>query len=625
MELQSINLAEELDFGLVNLNIRPSLCRVEAGGVHAHVEPKVMELLIVLARAQGNTVTRDQLINICWGGRIVSDDALTRTLGKARKLGALTMPPAFKIETLPKVGVRLICDRVGHTPHDAGSTRSPTTAHQPLLIVFPFENLSLDPDLQFFSDGVSDEILSQLIRGSNLKVIGRATSSKVDGADKFQVAQALRATHIVDGSIRRFENRVRINVHVTEIALGTGVWADQIERSLGDIFALQDDIANGVARALSTAFEPSLKAPIDPAVYDLYLRARDLETDPGRLLASISSLERVTQVAPDFADGWGRLATLRALRRMNMPYQDRDEITELLRHDIAKCHALDRDNPQANYASYWLTAPFGEFLEQEAIIQKTLRKRNPLSDDFAIASFHCYNVGRFQQAHDYAAKAYSFDPSSWAVSINHAISLWQTSGAEACRDALRQHVDAWPLDQQGTAYLLVLSIWLKDWVEVDRLTDPKRLAQFPFREHTGFLLTAGVLRYPSQENQKFLLDMVVGRADRTGAVDCSVWAILAFNDLTSQAYERLGTKRIGPIGAKSDMLGMMGYRPHTLFTPLNTRGRDDPRFVTLCARLGLVDYWLETERWPDCADEVPYDFRQACEESARVAREPFAM
>jgi hypothetical protein len=306
-----------------------------------------------------------------------------------------------------------------------------------------------------------------------------------------------------------------------------------------------------------------------------------------------------------------------------MPYQDRTEITRQLRNDIARCHALDADNPQANYASYWLTDPYGAFLEQERIIQKGLNSSNQLSDDLAIASYHYYNVGLFNKAYEYAVKARSFDPSSWAVSINYAISLWPRGDAEACRDAFRQHVESWPHDQQGAAYLLLLSLFAQDWAEVDRLTDPKRLVQFPFREHTGLILTAGVFRYPTQENTTLFFDMVRARAQKVGMIDCTTLGVLFLCSLAQKAYNELSHFRIGPTGTKADMLGMMGYRPHLLFVPASQQGRDDPRFVDICARVGLVDYWLETGLWPDCADEVPYDFRAACCAAQGVVRERF--
>jgi TolB-like protein len=616
------DLLGQTDFGIEALTIRPAACLVESGGIATRVEPKVMEVLVLLAQASGKNITREQLIDACWDGRIVSEDAISRTLSKARKIGALTSPPAFRIETRPKIGVRLVAAKQVHQSRNEAQIFA-ALAPEPLLIVFPFENLSSDKDMQFFSDGVSEEVLSRIIRGSKIKVVGPASSFQLRGVSKQEVAEKLKATHIVDGSVRRAGDRVRINAHLTEVSSGAGLWAEQFERDLTDIFALQDEIADGIAKALFAKFTPASLAPIDPTTYDLYLRARDLETNPDRLLSSIASLERVTQAAPEFADGWGRLATLRALHRMNTPYQDRAYITDQLRNDIAHCHALDPENPQANYANFWLKAPFGEFLEKERIVEKALSRTNLLSDDLAMSSFHYLNVGRLRQAHVNVLKARGFDPSSWAVSINYAVSLWSSADTQISLDAATQHVETWPFDQQGIGLALAVALSVPDWRVVDRLTDPKRLEQFPLREHGGILLTANFMRCPTAENKQLLFDMVLARAQKRGAIDCTTLGVMTMAGLAQQAYDQLLHFKIGPTGAKGDPLGMLGFRTFLLFTPANKEGRDDPRFATLCARIGLVDYWLETGIWPDCADEMPYDFRAACLAAQDVPKDIF--
>jgi TolB-like protein len=622
MIMQSgVNLAQEADFCVQALHVFPKACRVEANQAAISVEPKVMELLVLLARANGQNVTREEIVGACWEGRAVSDDAITRTLGKARKIATLTDPPAFRIETRPKVGVRLVSsDSI--LQEQSGQTTQAKPAAEPLLIVLPFENLSTDADLSFFSDGVSEEVLSRIIRGSKLKVIGAASSARIRGPDRVEAARALGATHIVDGSVRRGGNRVRINAHLSEVEMGAGLWADQFEGDLGDIFALQDEIADGIAQALFAKFTPATRALIDPAVYDLYLRAKNLVSQPETLLQSIASLERVTQQAPGFADGWGRLASLRAFMRLNLPYKERAIITTQLRHDIERCRILDPDNREVTYSDYWLSPAYGDFHAHERIIQRGLTCSNPNADDFAIASFHFYNVGLFRLSYDLGLKAVSQDPSNWGSMINHAISLWPVQSGEACRDALRRHVDHWPEDQQGTGYLIFIACAIGDWDEIDRLTDPKRLAQFPLRENSGLIATAATMRYPTLANRQFLFDMMKARVEKHGAFDAAFVAFSSLIGMAEHIYPVIENLRFGPSHTKGDALGLMGYRTHLLFTPAAKNARADPRFVTLCARLGLVDYWLTQSVWPDCVDEVPYDFKAACLAARDTARDP---
>ena len=152
---------------------------------------------------------------------------------------------------------------------------------EPLLAVLAFDNLSGDPEMAYFSDGVSEEIQDTVARGADLKVIGRSSSFQLRGADKTvkRVVEELHATHILDGSVRRSGDRVRITTQLIECAGGTTLWTNRFDRDLTDIFALQDEIAASVAEALKTTFAPAPKAgSIDPAAYDL-LSARLRQVD----------------------------------------------------------------------------------------------------------------------------------------------------------------------------------------------------------------------------------------------------------------------------------------------------------------------------------------------------------
>src|SRR6185295_19283823 len=139
---------------------------------------------------------------------------------------------------------------------------------EPLLAVLPFDNLSDDREMQFFSDGVSEEIIQRLSRGAKMKVIGRTSSFQFRGADKTArtVASELKCSHILDGSIRRAGGRVRIAAHLVEAASQTTLWSDRYDRGLDDIFAVQDEISEHIAAALHQNFTSFSTKAIDPAV-----------------------------------------------------------------------------------------------------------------------------------------------------------------------------------------------------------------------------------------------------------------------------------------------------------------------------------------------------------------------
>ena len=195
---------------------------------------------------------------------------------------------------------------------DGMADNEPPQSPEVVLAVLPFDNLSTDVEMQFFSDGVSEEIIQRLSRGANLTLIGRTSSFQFRDDRKADAARTLNCSHILDGSIRRAADRVRVSAHLVEAASGTMLWSDRYDRGLEDIFAVQDDISENIAGALNQAFSSYSTQMVDPEVYDLYLRASLRSYAPDELRANIGLLEVATQRAPSFAEAWARLAYLRA-------------------------------------------------------------------------------------------------------------------------------------------------------------------------------------------------------------------------------------------------------------------------------------------------------------------------
>ncbi|MGE0829370.1 MAG: adenylate/guanylate cyclase domain-containing protein, partial [Hyphomonadaceae bacterium] len=182
-------------------------------------------------------------------------------------------------------------------------------AQSPTLAVLPFDNLSRDQDTRFFSDGVSEEILYTVSRVKGLKVIGSTSSFAFRGREKKNAARALHATHILDGSVRRSGERVRISAQLIEAEGGAIVWSERYDRALDDVFALQEDIACEVAAALTLALSAARTARqqrITASVFDAYLRAREhlRSGAPLRVAEAERMLSDIVREAPEFARGW---------------------------------------------------------------------------------------------------------------------------------------------------------------------------------------------------------------------------------------------------------------------------------------------------------------------------------
>ena len=248
LRMKPINLAHEAAFGLGAVEVSPASREVVFGERRETLEPRVMQVLVALARQRGEMVARDDLIQSCWGGRIVGEDSISRCIARLRRLAE--QAGGFSVETVTRVGYRLQAS----SPPGAAPVL-------PILAVLAFDNLSDDADMAYFSDGISEEILQTVARGASVRVIGRSSSFQLRGVNKNarHVAAELNATHVLDGSVRRNGSRVRIFAQLIECVAQTTLWSDRFDGGRSDIFALQDEIAAAVARALNVVFAPTAR------------------------------------------------------------------------------------------------------------------------------------------------------------------------------------------------------------------------------------------------------------------------------------------------------------------------------------------------------------------------------
>jgi hypothetical protein len=170
--------------------------------------------------------------------------------------------------------------------------------------------------------------------------------------------------------------------------------------------------------------------------------------------------------------------------------------------------------------------------------------------------------------------------------------------------------------------LLRVQAFREDWAAVDALLALAATRQL--REFQDTLPFIRAKRDPNPANLGAWRSALEAQVADTGRVEVARLAYTAHLGLVEDAYRLVETARLGPAGTVGDVLGPDAYRTSLLFQASMPELRNDPRFARLCARLGLVDLWMETGRWPDCADEVPYDFRRACASAREVRREAFA-
>ncbi len=492
----------------------------------------------------------------------------------------------------------------------------------PLLAVLAFDNLSSDPEMQFFSDGVSEEIIQRLSRGANLKVIGRTSSFQFRGERKAEAAQNLHCSHVLDGSIRRAAERVRVSAHLDEASSRTTLWADRYDRSLEDIFAVQDEISENIAGALHQTFSGSSTRTVDPGVYDLYLRASPKSYAPDELRTQIARLEEVTRRAPHFGEAWGRLALLRAWLHFYQPFADRPASAALVIREATRALELDPQLIDAMVAQLFVVPPFGRFIEGDEVVER-IRRAPDSGDRSRYLGWYVRTMGRVRESLDEMERAYRLDALDPMTANLVALARMAAGRVAEAVPVYEDLVQREPGMSFPVSSLLRAYAFQEDWAAVDRLL--ALAAKRELREFEEGLPFIRAKREPTPENIGGWWSEVEAHVEKTGCVDVSRLVYSAHLGLVEQAYRAAETARLGPAGTSDDMMGPDGYRTSLFFQAGMPELRNDPRFPGLCARLGLVEFWMATDKWPDCADEVPYDFKAECAKAQHIPKADFGL
>jgi adenylate cyclase len=254
------------------------------------VAPQVFDLIAFLVRNRQRVVSKDDLIAAIWGGRIVSDAALTTHINIARSAIGDSGHGQRLIKTLLRKGFRFVgavseerASASAAAGAEGASKRALTLPDRPSIAVLAFSNLSSDPEQEHVADGIVEDIITELSRFSELFVIARNSSFQFKGkaVDIREVARELGVRYVLQGSIRRDGDRVRISVQLADTVTGTHRWAERYDRQIEDVFAVQDEVARTIVAILAAhvnkaEIERTINKPPETwQAYDYFLRAAD--------------------------------------------------------------------------------------------------------------------------------------------------------------------------------------------------------------------------------------------------------------------------------------------------------------------------------------------------------------
>jgi len=408
---------------------------LRADGAVRHVEPLVFDLLCFLTQNPGRVVSRGEIIEHVWDGRIVSDGTISSCIKSARKALGDSGDSQSYIRTIRGRGVQFVADvktdaadvsdRRGERdtgPEPTVSTAAPaellTSLDMPVLAVLPFNNLSAEVD-EYFADGLTEDIITNLSRFRDLLVIARTTTFQFKGqpVNLPSLCAELNAGYVVEGSVRRAAGRVRITAQLIDGATGHHLWADSYDREMEDIFAVQDEVTRTIAATLGVKVQGAAlqramkKSPNELDAYDCVLRARryttmlsaDLHAEARDLLESAVARD------PTYAEAHALLANVYLAEHRFDANPRPDPISRAL----AMAQKATELDPQNAYARCWLSIVHffrheNDKFEAEAQLALSLNPNDP--ETLADIGHYLAFMGEFERGVELSRRAMALNP-----------------------------------------------------------------------------------------------------------------------------------------------------------------------------------------------------------------------
>ena len=453
--------------------------RLANGGTPLALEPKALRLLLYLVQNPGRLVRKQELLDAVWKDAAVGENALTRSIGLLRRtLDDRSREPRF-IETVPTVGYRFIAP-VETTPASTVSgipspvlepprtadaeprantsllaPRPPTHLFRTVAIaslgvllvaiaawiafshrhtdraihslaVLPLENLSGDPSQEYFADGMTDELITELARIPNLRVVSR-TSVMADKGSHLslpEIARQLNVDAIVEGSVVRSGDRIRITAQLIDARTDRHLWAQSFEGSTSDVLSLQDSVALQIAtQARLVLTPPSSRPPVNPAAHDAYLRGRYF-LNKQDLPHSLESFQQAIALDPNYASAYaGYASALDAASAFGIGTPD-----QLIPKALAAAQRAIHLDPQNGEAYTALGSVQTIYQWDWTAAEQNLTRGIALNPNDSMAEFkyavYLDAVGRTQDAVTHMRRALQLDPLSFFINRRLGATLY---------------------------------------------------------------------------------------------------------------------------------------------------------------------------------------------------------
>ena len=464
---------KNMQFHFSNHVLDADLRELTRSGEAIAIEPQVFDLLMYLVENRDRVVTKDDLIENIWEGRIVSDSTLTSRINSARKAVGDTGKDQTVIRTIARKGFRFVSDvsvsYTGASPlqpqtlqldiartAEAGSISLPPL-DRPAIAVLPFTNISGQPEQEYFSEGISEDIITALSKLRWFYVIARNSSFVYKGKAVHlkQIGKELGVGYVVEGSVRQDGDHIRITAQLNDVVTGSHLWAERYDRNLADVFAVQDEITQAVVAAIEPQlyaaedFRARRKTPDNMDAWDLVMRALQhywRVTRQDNLVAQ-ALLEKAVAVDP----GYGRAHSLLAACHTFAAHMGWEEMPKAV--PVAERAALaairaDSEDAWAHYALasvYLFNKRFDDSIAEFELALQLNPNFLPARGVYGVALSY---RGRWEDGDRAAREALRFSPRDPFAAVYYGVAAYcqylgrnYEEAIRLSRDALRQRSD----------------------------------------------------------------------------------------------------------------------------------------------------------------------------------------
>ncbi len=416
-------------FGFDDFQLNTQLREIRRAGNIVEVQPQVFELIAYLVENRDRVVSKDEVIEHVWDGRIISDGALNARINSARTALGDSGDAQKMIKTFARRGFRFVGQQA---PEPAEPRTLQNDDDRPTLAVLPFINLSGDQEQDYFSNGMAVDLAIDLSKHAGLKLLSRNITFTLDEADgdRLQTVKKLGVTHLVEGSVRKMNDRIRVSVELIGAADGETLWAERYDGEFSEIFEFQDAIRSQIVTALNdnllgeAQVEQQGRGTSNAVAYDLYMKGREryFHYTPDGLKDAIELLKQAIDLDGDFADAHAYLAYFYTAVR-TLRFIDMDDPLGLAESSALQAVKLAPQSALANTWLGWVYGLRGEHQRAYDLFDKAILIDPELPEVFTYYGSICIYGGRPEMALKLSQRAlelHSFAPPSWDFHVGQA-------------------------------------------------------------------------------------------------------------------------------------------------------------------------------------------------------------